>query len=128
MKALKICIIACSLGIFATSCRNKDCDANTASENAAPATATSINDGTEAAMPVAADTPAQDETGIASGERESSSRSGRQARSRSAASDNTPASASGSGNGSTPAEVDLKAAKKREANFTHGTGSENAGR
>jgi len=130
MKAIKICIIACTLGFFATSCRNKDCNTTTmANETVAPATATSITDGTQAATVTPADTPSQNVAGMNATERESTARTkGNKTPGRNRVVREDMSARAGTGNGSTPAEVDLKATKKREANFTHGTGSENTGR
>ena len=123
MKILKICIIAVSLGVFATSCRNSECATTTTTETSATAPATaSPADGTQAvAEPV--DTAAQ--TGDMeqnNAPKESTARNtGKHTPGKVyiPAKKNTTATSNG---------PDLEASKKREGNFTHGTGLENPGK
>ena len=113
MKVLKICIMALSLGIFITSCNNK---ANCATSTADSSSASSVS----AANP-AVDTPGGENTNGSIPKKESES---------GAVVVHTKSATHRYGKSDTLASKgpDLKASKKREGNFTNGTGADNPGR
>jgi hypothetical protein len=120
MKILKICIIACSIGMFAASCSNKECATdNNEAAITAPAT-TGATDGTQV-VAEPADTPAQRTTDAMNNNAPKESTAGKRTPGKVYTSEKKKTTATSDG-------PDLEASKKREGNFTHGTGAENPGR
>ena len=122
MKFIKICIAALSFGTFATACHNADCNTSKSDSTSVSQAVVSPTDGTGAAANAAADTTAgKTAQGINAPVNTGSDQKGlahSRARYRRGGKQDTLAS-----NG-----PDVNASKKREGNFTNGTGSDNPGR
>lgn len=123
MKFIKICVVALSLGMFTTACHNADCTTSSKTDSSS-VSQTTVNpaDGTGTAANAVADTAASgtaqaNNAPVGNGSDQSVTTRNR-AKYHMSSKRDTLAS-----NG-----PDVNASKKREANFTNGTGSDNPGK
>jgi hypothetical protein len=121
MKVLKICMIALSMGIFISACKNNtDCKTSASDSTAMPQTTTidranapmaPVTDTQSSASMNGTNNATENENGTNAGSSHAVGMNHRRIRRDTLA--NGP---------------DLKASKKREGNFTNGTGADNIGR
>ena len=112
MKVLKICIMALSLGIFITSCNNKTNCATSATDSSSVSSVSSVNTVIDTTGGETVNGNVSKESELGAGVAHTKNANYRHGRRDTLASKGP----------------DMKASKKREGNFTSGTGADNPGK